>query len=514
MADRLEDKIRDFLAEHLELLETGLALVEKEYRLPNPLGAGGKIDLVAKDPFGHIVIIEIKRSDQAARQALNEVHKYTALFRTLQGLDETRVRVMVVSTDWHELLVPFSEYAETAGYSVIGLSIGVLADGTVSHVEKISLAPRGARLSFSRAQAIYLFSNEANRDEKMPELAKAVERSWIADYSLFACNYTGDNRSVIYPYGIYLAFVSPLTYLGTDQLAAAQHQINWEDGLDLPDENFLCAVNEAFVGNSESFEIGFPEKLVSISAEWDVKVAVRGGRLCKNQSLLNDDEIVTMAKSVEGGSPVYFSKLSSPRFIAAWRELRTNIDPVLLGNARWAEIVPLFLAQVEAEAKDASVSVSIYSPFNFPMTLFYLGDNDLSKCAHLEIAVDHASVRIRRILLSVLAWNGNETKDTPGEMIKRIYGSFDDWASKTHFHETHEEEDEAMGAHGFSTPLIELTFVGEDSPKFQEVTATDGKLTRSPFLPERYKDVSDFIHGNRAYLDSLRHYLRKRVVGI
>src|SRR5439155_21858295 len=116
MACRLEDKIRDFLAEHLELLEAGLVLVEKEYRLPNPLGAGGKIDLVARDPFGHIVIIEIKRSDQAARQALNEVHKYTALFRTLQGLDETRVRVMVVSTEWHELLVPFSEYAETAAY--------------------------------------------------------------------------------------------------------------------------------------------------------------------------------------------------------------------------------------------------------------------------------------------------------------------------------------------------------------------------------------------------------------
>jgi hypothetical protein len=514
MADRLEDRIREFLAKHLDLLEAGLSLVEKEYRLPNPLGAGGKIDLVAKDPFGHIVIIEIKRSDQAARHALNEVHKYTALFRTLHGLDETRVRVMVASTEWHELLVPFSEYAATAAYSVVGFSIAALADGTVSHAEKISLAPRGTPLAFSRAQAIYLFSNEANRDEEMPELAKAVEHSWIADYSLFTCNYTGDTPSVIYPYGIYLAFISPVTYLGTDDLAAAQRQINWEDGLDLPDENFVCAVNEAFVGNCESFEIGYPEKLVTISADWDVKVAIRGGRLEKNQSLLNDDEVLKMAKSVEGGSPVYFSKLSSPRFAAAWKELRTNIDPVLLGNLQWAKIVPLFLAEVEAEAKDASVSVSIYSPFNFLMTLFYLGSDDLSKCAHLEIAIDHVSVRVTRILLSVLAWNGDITKDPPGEMMKRIYGSFDDWASKAHFHETHEEEDKAMAAHGFSTPLIELTFLDGGPPKFQQLTVTDGKLIRTPFLPERHKDVSDFIHANRAYLDSLQRYLRERVAGI
>lgn len=514
MANRLEDRIRDFLAEHLELLEPGLVLVEKEYRLPNPLGAGGKIDLVAKDPFGHIVIIEIKRSDQAARQALNEVHKYTALFRTLQGLDETRVRVMVVSTEWRELLVPFSEYAETAAYSVVGLLISAVADGTVSRVEKISRAPRGTGLAFSRAQGIYLFSNEASRDEMVPKLAKAVEGSWIADYCLFLCNYTGNKSSIVYPHGIYLAFVSPLTYLRTDDLANAQRQVNWEDGLDLPDENFVCAVNEAFVGNWESFEIGYPEKLVTISADWDVKVAVRGGRLDGNQSLLTDDEILTMAKSVEGGSPIYFSKLSSPKFAAAWKEVRTNLDPVLLGNARWEEIVPLFVAEVETVAKDASVSVSVYSPFNFPLTLFHLSADDSSKCAHLEIVVDDASSGLTRILFSVLAWDGKVVKDPPGKMMKRVYNSFSEWTSRTHFHETHEMEDKAMAAHGFSTPLVEVTLSPGGPPEFRELTASRGSVIRSPFIPQRYKDAADFVRENRPYLNSLQQYLRKRVGGI
>jgi RecB family endonuclease NucS len=50
---RLEDNIRDFLAEHLEMLEEGLRLVRKEFRLPNPGGAGGRIDIVAQDRLGH-----------------------------------------------------------------------------------------------------------------------------------------------------------------------------------------------------------------------------------------------------------------------------------------------------------------------------------------------------------------------------------------------------------------------------------------------------------------------------
>ena len=62
MRTLLEDRIRDFLAENLDLLEPHLELIGKEYQLPSRIGAGGRIDLLAKDPFGHFVLIEIKRS--------------------------------------------------------------------------------------------------------------------------------------------------------------------------------------------------------------------------------------------------------------------------------------------------------------------------------------------------------------------------------------------------------------------------------------------------------------------
>jgi len=96
--NRLEGKIRDYLKDHLDLIEDNLTYIDNEYPIKSPYGAGGRIDILAKDRYGQFVIIEIKRSDQAARQTLNELHKYSALFRVNQGLDEKNLRLMVVST--------------------------------------------------------------------------------------------------------------------------------------------------------------------------------------------------------------------------------------------------------------------------------------------------------------------------------------------------------------------------------------------------------------------------------
>jgi RecB family endonuclease NucS len=69
MTGRTEDKIRDYLAAHLDLIEDGLTLINKEEYLPNDKGASGFIDIFAKSKDGRLLIIEIKRSDAAARRS-------------------------------------------------------------------------------------------------------------------------------------------------------------------------------------------------------------------------------------------------------------------------------------------------------------------------------------------------------------------------------------------------------------------------------------------------------------
>ena len=89
--NRLEARIRDYLAAHLELIEVGLTLVKIELAVASPFGAGGVIDVLARDRFGHLVVVEIKRSDQSARSALHEITKYVALLKASYGVPAERI---------------------------------------------------------------------------------------------------------------------------------------------------------------------------------------------------------------------------------------------------------------------------------------------------------------------------------------------------------------------------------------------------------------------------------------
>ncbi|WP_392482697.1 endonuclease NucS domain-containing protein [Nostoc sp. C110] len=124
-----EADIRDFLTQNLDIVEPNLKFIKKEFSLENSLGAGGRIDILAKDKFGFFVIIEIKKNDKTARQALHELQKYMALFKTNYGLATHKCRCILLSTDWHELLVPFSEFSRVVDYQIDGYQLIVNEEG-------------------------------------------------------------------------------------------------------------------------------------------------------------------------------------------------------------------------------------------------------------------------------------------------------------------------------------------------------------------------------------------------
>ena len=101
-----EQDLRDHLAMHLDLIESGLKLVDIEFKLPNLRGAKGFIDILAWDRIGHLVVIEIKISNNSARTALHELHKYVALLRQLHGIPVHKLRCLVLSTEWCYVACP------------------------------------------------------------------------------------------------------------------------------------------------------------------------------------------------------------------------------------------------------------------------------------------------------------------------------------------------------------------------------------------------------------------------
>lgn len=304
--NQLEAKIRDYLASNLEMLERGLILVDTEYLLKNSFGASGRVDILARDIFGNYVIIEIKRSDQAARQALHELFKYVSIIHRQLGVSQFSIRAMLVSTTWHELAVPFSEFLEVASCHTEGYQITADVDGVISSATKFSPVVLNSALVASRCQNLHLYMTREKRDNNIFKISQILTDFGIADHVLFSIDHDGKDKRIIYPYGTYVMFSSPFNVLDVDKCEVLKLRLDWNDELDSPDENFLVAYCRDFDGH-DTMEIGAPEKLRVIKETWAINVAVRAGRFKTNQKLLTDNEVLQLTMQTDGGSSHYLN---------------------------------------------------------------------------------------------------------------------------------------------------------------------------------------------------------------
>lgn len=195
---RSEGEIRDHLAENLDLIEPGLTLVDKEVLLRNDKGAKGFLDIFARTADGKFLIIEVKRSDAAAREAVQELVKYAALLKQNMLVKATEVRLMVVSTEWRELLVPFSEFMRSAPYDCQGLRLLLGADGFTEKAELVELAMEERPRRLSRRHFIWGFDDEAKARDGVPIIAAHMQKVGLQDFVLLLLAINGpdnpDNR--------------------------------------------------------------------------------------------------------------------------------------------------------------------------------------------------------------------------------------------------------------------------------------------------------------------------------
>ena len=111
-----ESALRDLIAQKISQLKPGLTLLQKEQYIPGKHGTKSFIDLYARDEKGRHVLIELKRSNIAARQALHEVSKYVEQVKQHFGAKDSEIFAIIASTEWGELLLPFSRFCEDAGF--------------------------------------------------------------------------------------------------------------------------------------------------------------------------------------------------------------------------------------------------------------------------------------------------------------------------------------------------------------------------------------------------------------
>jgi hypothetical protein len=502
-----EARLRDELARRLEILEPGLTLRGIEYRLQNPQGAAGSVDILATDRYGATVIVEIKRSNQSARQAIHELHKYVALFKYDHGLRDSQIRCMLASTEWHELLVPFSEFSRTSSWIVDGYQLYLTEAGLPDRTEKIAPIAPPAELRLCPEHKVYFFADQACRNAALPVLLAMLRDHSLPEHIVLKLN--AKHRPPDQGYNSALYLIVPV--FDPVERRRARHWLattQWAGDLDEPipyvEEQFAIAeVTDAFFDRCDDREIGYPEKLANEIRNWEVVEVIRGGPRLESKTVFSDEYLLRWAKGLEGGNAVHFDMVATPQRGLAWNEAKENAAYCLNGNNAWGTLVQAYFEFIEQNHPEANVTARFYNPCDLMMSLYRiakLNAGDMLPTAEI-IVTDKDEVPFR-IVLGVIVWNGKQVTEVAEVLPQDIPSLFDlymagalnggQWAFEEHL----------IAQHGLSYTLMECTPSREDW-LVQRLIIDDGALRRRPLNREGLKEFDAFYEAHRDYLNSL-----------
>ena len=195
-----ESIIRENIAEHIILIDKNLKLVAQEHYIKMPDGKTAFIDILAKDDFGCFTVIELKKSNQTARSAIQQLLKYANFLKRKNRLEEAQIRCVIVSTVWDELEAPFSEFVEFSQYE----SKGYLVDynpGIPPQFSEVKPEYKNGDCSPLESFIFFEFCTKEERDKSLKEFELTLKLLPSVNSVLIKMEYSGDDGRIIHPYG-------------------------------------------------------------------------------------------------------------------------------------------------------------------------------------------------------------------------------------------------------------------------------------------------------------------------
>jgi hypothetical protein len=463
-----EAAIRDEIALRPELIELGLATVGKNYHLRNSEGTRGFIDVLARDRHGLFVVIEVKRSDSTAREAIHEVLKYCELLRSERGLRRDQVRAVIASTTWRELLVPFSEMSRVTDYPIEGVELTVDAGFPASlKAQRITPIPVPPERDLSALAVRFEVESVEAAVGMWPEIVARLLEVGVDDaLGIVAGN---SRRTVLH--------VALGTVVDGDPRVPTPHPHEDEER---GDEGEYRAASQFMTAMGDGELVG-PERLrrIMVSNQMEVLQVLRSGRFEGQIDLVDDAEAVRLAEGRAGWNQVMVTLTGKPSHALAWRRLRTRLEYSLLGNPRWNNLLGLWLDEIEANQSSADVVLDVYNPCDLMAALVHggLGGN-LSELipkltGGLDVPGDDG-----RLLHGDLTWDGTPAS-TAVAAIESVYPEPVDWGMARASGGVWEKDLELLESLGLHYDLFEF-MPGDADNAVSRLEEREGILTREP----------------------------------
>jgi len=494
---RDEAGLRDYLAYNLDLIEPGLELLKVEYPLDNADGSGGRIDILARDRLDHVVCIEVKRSDQSARAALNELSKYVTLLYERDRVPREVIRCVVVSTHWSELLLALSYFSVSSSVDVVALR-AVASDGTLS-LEPVELRPlrflpqlcpalyvawfdqaevrdryvelvrkRSGELPFIRMAMLLL---EPSRDlEPGQSPFAAVECVWRASDARLADieRVTGESIGSGFPYAA----------KGWD---AELDAMGWIDNV-LGD-----------VGGETGFSHATSESLRNILGTYRVAKVERIGDWPKLEFINDEDRILdaVLSRSLLRGSERQnrhtFDAMVTPDVASSWKAAIEGFLTFIGFEVAWRDQAEGFLESIPSTY---DVHLHAFDKKHFFYAIHQARSHPDAMLSGFSIEV-YLEGAFHSGVVGFYRWDGVTVPADARQAIEAVYGSLR-WATLSISNAVDDQRyDAALSLHGFN-PHLDFFVPKDDLTERKDVRADGVK----PFVdahPDYAQQVSELL---------------------
>jgi hypothetical protein len=378
MQPPLEQELREYLVHNLDLIEPGLRPVQlEEYRLQNAHGTRGSIDILARDRHGLWVVIELKRSKTTSRQALHEVAKYTELLCREDHLAPDRIRAIIVSTDWSELLVPVSNMARDWNHDLRGYHLILDDNGLPATAQRVKLLARAFEHRITPIHIMYFFHSAQDRNDAWLTIIRTARKIGAVDMLAAEFDRVGHFDRVPNPFGLYVGIgrIDPNNaaarlrrgYSGPEPFAA-----------DNPVEYLaLCHICDHLAGKFHKYrhitESAYPGLLSNIAndADWAVRGYCGSGAFDDVRALDERDRYRFLSGDDRGDGQIKFTGSANPAMTTRWKNFITETENSLAGNREWSTLVRGWLDEVATSVGDGDVVLHIYNPCDLLGTLIH-----------------------------------------------------------------------------------------------------------------------------------------------
>lgn len=497
-----EAGLRDHLAENIEKIELGLTLVKTEHAVPNARGAGGKVDILATDTLGNYVCIEVKRSDNSARATLNELSKYLVLLCQQNDLQKERVRCVLVSTHWHEVLLPLSTFAETCGADVSGYK-ALKKDGALT-LERQELLAIEYSPQISPEVCVMYFVDEPTRQQYLRRVRERAARLPFVRIALLCLNPKPRSEIVDHVAVTYIWNIPPEFHPDLEQVIG--RKIGWLEPYAHPTSKAETDAaywifeegDDLSTFYSGSARIGTPEKITNLLGRLTFRSVEKVGRWPAGDVINTDEKLLSQMVSfspMKGGAQqnnyTYKAKAKPHLEKGFAREVSDFLDFLSFSDV-FKSAAQTYLKSLNAT--DVEIDFEANRGRNTFMDLYLSSRRGSSQLASFQIIMS-SDGKPTEGLVGGYFWDGETFPHDVARNMEAAYGSTFAILLQAFSSGDWDEDQDTMAMHG----LIPVVFRLSDDT--QTLVSRGGKIS-SLIL-----SFDDFARINKAYLKDLSHVI-------